>query len=213
MTTQEFVAKSRLVSDILEVARRADTGILTILTDTRRSVLLRFSTGKLVQVHCRSRDVGDAIVVLVGCDKVKYTFVPAREDNRAEVMPVDVFLRALAPGIGDDGTHFESITPVQGSATAAFDEQSDLLPQFADIFEAEDKDRAGADSGAPPPDLRDALTRVALNYVGPMATIIVDDAMEPFVSVSDSIQRIASMIPDEVQSRAFLEDANERFAV
>lgn len=210
MTTAQFVPKADLVNAIRVVARDADTGILTILTDSRRSVLLRFSEGRLVRVHCRSRDVGDAIAVLVECDQVKYTFVPAQLENRAEVMPVDSFLRALAPGAA------EEVEPAVTAARVArpispFDDESDLLPQFADLLESEDADRVGVDGNAPPPELRDALTRLALNYVGPMAAILVDDAMEPFVSVSDSIQRIASMIPDDTQSRAFLQDANERF--
>lgn len=212
MSTAPFVSKNDLLRAIQGIASTADTGILTILTDTRRSVLLRFSHGKLVQVHCRSRDVGDAVTVINECVGLKYTFVPAQPEHRAELMPVDTFVRMLDPGWNDvvAAPPRDAATSPSGFSSAAPNDRTALLPPFADLLD-EDESRTPTVGEGPPAALREALTRVAMNFVGPMAPILVADAMDPWVSVSDTVERIASMIPDEAQARGFRDEALSRF--
>ena len=96
----QFVPKARLFEQLGEIIEQQETGFLTILTDTNRSVLLRFSQGQLTRLHCRSKEAGEAIQVLAESSLVKYTYASAPEDSEPELMPADSFLQLIDPGGG-----------------------------------------------------------------------------------------------------------------
>ena len=98
MAQPQFVDKAQLFAQLVDIVDNQETGFLTILTDTNRSVLLRFSQGKLTRLHCRSKEAGDAIQVLAESAMVKYTYVAAPEDNEPELMPTSSFLQLIDPG-------------------------------------------------------------------------------------------------------------------
>ena len=98
----QFVSKSKLIEQLREIIDTQETGFLTILTDTNRSVLLRFSEGRLTRLHCRSKEAGEAIQVLAESAMVKFTYASAPEDTEAELMPAASFLQLIDPG-GDAG--------------------------------------------------------------------------------------------------------------
>ncbi len=98
----QFVTKADLLAQLREIIDTRETGFLTILTDTNRSVLLRFSEGRLTRLHCRSKEAGEAIQVLAESGMVKFTYASAPEDTEPEIMPADSFLQLIDPG-GDAG--------------------------------------------------------------------------------------------------------------
>lgn len=116
----QFVPKTRLFEQLGEIIEQQETGFLTILTDTNRSVLLRFSDGKLTRLHCRSKEAGEAIQVLAESAMVKYTYASAPEDTEPELMPADSFLQLIDPG-GDAGTAGGSSPVISSSGSIAND--------------------------------------------------------------------------------------------
>jgi len=98
MASSQFVPKAKLFQQLGEITRNQETGFLTILTDSNRSVLLRFSQGRLTRLHCRSKEAGEAIQVLAECVLVKYTYASAPEDDEPELMPTESFLQLIDPG-------------------------------------------------------------------------------------------------------------------
>ncbi len=100
MVQSQFVPKVKLIEQLGEIISNHETGFLTILTDSNRSVLLRFSQGKLTRLHCRSKEAGEAIQVLAESSLVKYTYASAPEDSEPELMPTDSFLQLIDPGGG-----------------------------------------------------------------------------------------------------------------
>jgi hypothetical protein len=100
MAQSQFVPKVKLFEQLREIVRQRETGFLTILTDSNRSVLLRFSQGKLTRLHCRSKEAGEAIQVLAESLLVKYTYASAPEDDEPELMPAESFLQLIDPGGG-----------------------------------------------------------------------------------------------------------------
>ena len=103
MAQSQFVPKAKLFAQLAEIIKNEETGFLTILTDSNRSVLLRFSKGKLTRLHCRSKEAGEAIQVLAESVLVKYTYASAPEDTEPELMPADSFMQLIDPG-GEAGT-------------------------------------------------------------------------------------------------------------
>lgn len=104
MAPSQFVPKVKLFQQLDEIVRNQETGFLTILTDSNRSVLLRFSAGRLTRLHCRSKEAGEAIQVLAECALVKYTYASAPEDSEPELMPAESFLQLIDPG----GSHYNA---------------------------------------------------------------------------------------------------------
>ena len=98
MAQSQFVPKANLFQQLGEIIKNQETGFLTILTDSNRSVLLRFSRGKLTRLHCRSKEAGEAIQVLAESVMVKYTYASSPEDTEPELMPADSFLQLIDPG-------------------------------------------------------------------------------------------------------------------
>ncbi len=112
----QFVSKARLLERLHEIVDASETGFLTILTDTNRSVLLRFSEGRLTRLHCRSKEAGEAIQVLAECGMVKFTYASAPEDTEPELMPAASFLQLIDPG-GDAGAaHDGAVSSAEGVA-------------------------------------------------------------------------------------------------
>jgi len=114
MAQSQFVPKVKLIEQLGEIINNRETGFLTILTDGNRSVLLRFSQGKLTRLHCRSKEAGEAIQVLAESSLVKYTYASAPEDSEPELMPVDSFLQLIDPG--GSTVSFAKMSPVVSSS-------------------------------------------------------------------------------------------------
>ncbi len=114
MAQSQFVSKSKLFDQLSEIVSQRETGFLTILTDTNRSVLLRFSLGKLTRLHCRSKEAGEAINVLAECNLVKFSYAVAPVDNEPELMPANIFLQLINPG-GDIDEPMDSLSVVSHS--------------------------------------------------------------------------------------------------
>jgi hypothetical protein len=91
--------------------------LLTILTESNRSIFLRFSEGKLTRLHCRSGEAGEAIQMLAESAMVKYTYASAPIDEELEFMPADSFLQLIDPGgDGSSPEHGGSVVSSGGMA-------------------------------------------------------------------------------------------------
>ena len=102
MAQSQFVPKAQLFRQLNEIISTRGTGLLTILTESNRSIFLRFSRGKLTRLYCRSGEAGEAIQMLAEGSMVKFTYANAPEDDEPEFMPTDSFMQLIDPG-GDGG--------------------------------------------------------------------------------------------------------------
>ena len=106
----QFVPKAKLIDQLQQITGNQETGLLTILTENNRSIFLRFSSGRLTRLHCRSGEAGEAIQMLAESSMVKFTYANAPEDDHAELMPADSFLQLIDPGSDANGA-----TPIVSS--------------------------------------------------------------------------------------------------
>lgn len=119
MAQSQFVPKVKLFAQLNQIIDQHETGLLTILTDSDRSIFLRFSQGKLTRLHCRSGEAGEAIQMLAESAMVKYSYASAPEDSEPELMPADSFLQLIDPGgnassAGNSATIVSSADPSVG---------------------------------------------------------------------------------------------------
>ena len=115
MAQSQFVPKAQLFRQLNEIIARQATGLLTILTETNRSIFLRFSRGRLTRLYCRSGEAGEAIQMLAEGRMVKFTYASAPEDDEPEFMPTDSFMQLIDPG-GDGGVSAARTTLASGNS-------------------------------------------------------------------------------------------------
>lgn len=179
MADSQFVAKSQFIAFVEGVIQNKETGLLSVLTESKRSVLLKFSQGVLIHAYSRSRDIGDVIQVINESERIKFGLVPIPPEDGVEVMPGHILLQLLQTG---------SSSEAPGTVPAA-----SATPR---------------DSGVQA--VRELLESVAAEYVGIIAEVIVEEALESSSSLQEAIDNIARSIPDPEQSGAFRAEARKQ---
>lgn len=97
MAGGQWEPKQALIDQIRRTMINGESGMFTILTDNRRSIMFRFSEGRLIHSHCRSRDVNEAITALSECTELKFSYSSTQPKDQQEVIAADAFLQAIAP--------------------------------------------------------------------------------------------------------------------
>lgn len=171
MADPQFVAKNQLVVLIKGVIQNKETGLLSILTDTKRSVLLKFSEGILIHSYSRTRDIGDVVQVINESTLVKFNLVQIPPESGSEVMPGDVLLQLLEAGLETGGSAQVPKAPAQRNNEAA--SASEILEQ------------------------------AAAEYVGLVAEVLVEEALDACKTMDEAIDYIANAIPNPDQAAEF----------
>lgn len=182
MANSQFVAKKYFIAFIESVIRNKETGLISILTDSKRSILLKFSEGILIHAYGRSRDLGDVVQVINESDQMKFDLVPIPPENGAEIMPGEIFLQLLQSGSVDE----------PGSSLTGF-EKTVPSSRNTEIHAA-----------------KELLESLAAEYVGMVAEVIVEEALDASGSLEEAIDNIARSIPDPEQSAAFRAEARKQ---
>ena len=101
MVTQAFIPKSELVDWLRQAVRRRENVAVTIFTHPQRDTLtIRLSNGRLVNIASEGRGPFDALVLLVECEEVKFSYSSVRASERGELMSSAAFLKLL-DSVGD----------------------------------------------------------------------------------------------------------------
>jgi hypothetical protein len=173
MADPQFVTKDNLVALIKGVIQKKETGLLSILTDTKRSVLLKFSEGVLIHSYCRTRDIGDVVQVINESALVKFNLVPIPPESGIEVMPGGVLLQLLEAGLEGGGS--SKATP-----------QAPANQRNAEVSSA-----------------GEILEKAAAEYVGLVAEVLVEEALDSCSTLDEAIDYIANAIPNPDQAAEF----------
>jgi hypothetical protein len=203
MPETRLVDKSVLLNRIIEIVRQRVSGFLTILTDANRSVLLRFSVGQITHTHARSKDIGEAIHVLSECYQVRFSFAPAQAENIPAIFSVGAFLKLINPGGSD--VAIDSRRSTEAVATSGADS---LLPAVASALREADRiEFGGAVSAA---NFQQELLHILEDFIGPFASLLIEEAIARNPSLAEQINYIATEIPDKNVAAAFRDLAIRR---
>lgn len=123
MATNQFVLKSELFNQLRSIFNQKQSGMLTLLTDTKKSVLMRFSGGELTSARCRSWDVVNTIEALLEAETVKFSYINnSSGEDKPPLMSANDFMLMIEPG---------------GSGLMAEAEQADTAKAAPEPVEAE----------------------------------------------------------------------------
>jgi len=98
MGASQVITVPELIDKLKHIIVSKESCILTMLTDSRRSVLMRFSDGILTSARCRSWEIAFTIEALIEAKTVKLTVTSARAEDKPEVMHGEDFLNMINPG-------------------------------------------------------------------------------------------------------------------
>jgi len=98
MATSDFVPKSELFDRLRTIFNNKESGMLTLLTDSKQSILMRFSDGELTSARCRSWELENTITALLETEMLKFSYMSSSgEDKPPMVVPND-FMMMIDPG-------------------------------------------------------------------------------------------------------------------
>lgn len=106
MITNEFVPKSELLAQLRSIFNNKESGMLTLLTQSKQSVLMRFSEGQLTSARCKNWDIENTISALLETESLKYSYMPSAGEDKPPLISPDDFMMMIDPG----GTGLEDVT-------------------------------------------------------------------------------------------------------
>lgn len=98
MASSQLVPKSELFNQFRFIFMQKESGMLTLLTDNQKSVMMRFSGGELTSTRCRSWDIENTIEALLEAENVKFSYIRSRGEDKPALMPLDDFMMLVDPG-------------------------------------------------------------------------------------------------------------------
>lgn len=120
----QFVPKAELFDQLRSIFNQKQSGMLTLLTDTKKSVLMRFSAGELTSARCRSWDIANTIEALFEAETVKFSYIRSSSgEDKPPLLPAQDFMLMIEPG----GSGLEA-TADQEEGIAVIPEQAAFEP-------------------------------------------------------------------------------------
>ena len=177
---------SDVVANLTECCRKKQNGVFFITTDSNRSAYLTLNDGKIESVHYQNKRGSEALELLRSVEAGTYRFSEGTENAmfRAQPLPeTDVILADLSE-VASSG--------------------SDPVPQDEPLQVVDT-----APSSSPGSDYDDELLQLLIEFMGPMASVVFDDARENATTVKSLINKLATEIPDNDQQSDFVERAKQ----
>jgi len=97
MSASQFVPKSVLFEELRTIFLEKNSAMLTLLTETKKSVLMRFSDGRLTSARCRSWEIENTIEALAETETVKYSLMNSSAQDKPTLMEAEAFWGMVNP--------------------------------------------------------------------------------------------------------------------
>ena len=98
MITNDFVPKSELLAQLRSIFNNKESGMLTLLTHSKKSVLMRFSDGQLTSARCKNWELENTISALLENESFKYSYMPSAGEDKPALIAPDDFMMMIDPG-------------------------------------------------------------------------------------------------------------------
>lgn len=183
--SQQAVPKAEFARHLRSVADAAGNGAFIVLTAANTPVMIRLSGGEITTLHCRGYDVQKAIDTLAPSEQVRYSFSAVSAENKPSLIEVSDFLEAIdAMVLPGDG----------GAPTPAGDSEDRWLDE--PVSE----------------EAKEQLMALATEVIGPVAALIVEDALAQNTNLRATIDEIRAAIPETDAAERFVAIARERLS-
>ena len=174
---------SDVVSELAQCCRDKKDGVFFITTESNRSAYLTLKEGIIESVHYMNKRGAEALDLLRSVKAGTCRFSEGTENAmfRAQPLPeTEAILTSLADNVSGEVLEDEASPTVSPTPT-----QNSLS------------------------DDNDELLQLLVEFMGPMASVVYDDAKENTPNAKLLIKKLAMEIPDNYQQNEFIERAHK----
>ncbi|MEA0760243.1 hypothetical protein JH271_11310 [Xanthomonas campestris pv. campestris] len=197
----EFRPLIEVLRELKALALKKASGFLFVVTEENHSCIIRINAGQIEEVVFRMLRNDEAVqrLTMVGAAKARFQVDPGAGMGKPSLLSEDSRQWLMGGFEQDLGG---APAPVRAPVAAA------PVPAPAAVTAP-----APVGNGAAPDDaVRQALERVALNYLGPIAGMLCDEAWDASSDIEQVLSQLAANLATPQEAQKFMTDARVALA-
>ncbi|MCS3810759.1 hypothetical protein [Xanthomonas sp. 4461] len=203
--SNEFRPLIEVLRELRALALKKASGFLFVVTEENHSCIVRLNAGQIEEVVFRMLRNDEAVqrLTMVGAAKARFQTDPGAGLGKPSLLSEDS-RQWLMGGFEQD----------LGGAPAPVRAPAAPAPVSAPAPAASPAPAPSANGGAGAPDerVRDALEKVALNYLGPIAGMLCDEAWEASSDIEQVLSQLGANLSTPQEAQKFMADARVALA-
>ncbi|WVL66702.1 hypothetical protein VDQ57_009980 [Xanthomonas campestris pv. campestris] len=197
----EFRPLIEVLRELKALALKKASGFLFVVTEENHSCIIRINAGQIEEVVFRMLRNDEAVqrLTMVGAAKARFQVDPGAGMGKPSLLSEDSRQWLMGGFEQDLGG---APAPVRAPVAAA------PVPAPAAVTAP-----APVGNGAAPDDaVRQALERAALNYLGPIAGMLCDEAWDASSDIEQVLSQLAANLATPQEAQKFMTDARVALA-
>ncbi|NHF65644.1 hypothetical protein [Xanthomonas hortorum] len=201
----EFRPLIEILRELKALALKKASGFLFIVTEENHSCIVRLNAGQIEEVVFRMLRNDEAVqrLTMVNAAKARFQTDPGAGMGKPSLLSDDS-RQWLMGGFEQDlgGAPAAPRAPVAPAVVTA----------AATPIAAPSAAHASVGGSAPDERVRDALEKVALNYLGPIAGMLCDEAWEASSDIEQVLNQLGANLSTPQETQKFMADARVALA-
>ncbi|WDL52069.1 hypothetical protein [Xanthomonas campestris] len=203
----EFRPLIEVLRELKALALKKASGFLFVVTEENHSCIIRINAGQIEEVVFRMLRNDEAVqrLTMVGAAKARFQVDPGAGMGKPSLLSEDS-RQWLMGGFEQDlgGTPAPVRAPVAAAPVPA--------PAAASAAPTASEPASAGSGAAPDEAVRQALEKVALNYLGPIAGMLCDEAWDASSDIEQVLSQLAANLATPQEAQKFMTDARVALA-
>ncbi|WDM69504.1 hypothetical protein [Xanthomonas cucurbitae] len=203
--SNEFRPLIEVLRELRALALKKASGFLFVVTEENHSCIVRINAGQIEEVVFRMLRNDEAVqrLTMVGAAKARFQADPGAGLGKPSLLGEDSRQWLMGGFEQDLGG-----APAQARAPVA----SAPVPVPAPAASPAPAPSTNGGAGAQDARVRDALEKVALNYLGPIAGMLCDEAWEASSDIEQVLSQLSANLATPQEGQRFMTDARAALA-
>ncbi|MCF8826364.1 hypothetical protein [Xanthomonas campestris] len=203
----EFRPLIEVLRELKALALKKASGFLFVVTEENHSCIIRINAGQIEEVVFRMLRNDEAVqrLTMVGAAKARFQVDPGAGMGKPSLLSEDS-RQWLMGGFEQDlgGAPAPVRAPVAAAPAPA--------PAAASAAPTASAPASAGSGAAPDEAVREALEKVALNYLGPIAGMLCDEAWDASSDIEQVLSQLAANLATPQEAQKFMTDARVALA-
>ncbi|MCW2038586.1 hypothetical protein QYY77_18745 [Xanthomonas campestris pv. campestris] len=203
----EFRPLIEVLRELKALALKKASGFLFVVTEENHSCIIRINAGQIEEVVFRMLRNDEAVqrLTMVGAAKARFQVDPGAGMGKPSLLSEDS-RQWLMGGFEQDlgGAPAPVRAPVSAAPVPA--------PAAASAAPTASAPASVGSGAAPDEAVRQALEKVALNYLGPIAGMLCDEAWDASSDIEQVLSQLAANLATPQEAQKFMTDARVALA-
>ncbi|APO94067.1 hypothetical protein [Xanthomonas vesicatoria] len=199
--SNEFRPLIDVLRELRALALKKASGFLFVVTEENHSCIVRLNAGQIEEVVFRMLRNDEAVqrLTMVGAAKARFQVDPGAGMGKPSLLSDDSRQWLMGGFEQDLGGAPAPARAAVAPAPVAASPVAVAAPAPATS--------GNASAGAPDDRVRDALEKVALNYLGPIAGMLCDEAWEASSDIEQVLSQLGANLATPQEAQKFMADA------